>query len=144
MSGMTSRLRNLTVDCRDARTLARFWAEVLGWNVFFDDDPEVIVAPSFPVDRTTQAALLFIPVPEGKTVKNRLHFDVTPTEESTRDAEVVRLRQLGATLVDDRRTEDGSGWVVLADPEGNEFCVERSDSERSSRTVQAFRVDSAT
>ncbi len=140
---MTSRLRNLTFDCHDAKALAGFWAEVLGWNVFFDDDPEVIVAPSFPVDRSAHAALLFIPVPEGKTVKNRLHFDLTPTDEATRDAEVLRLRQLGATLVDDRRAEDGTGWVVLADPEGNEFCVERSDSERSSRTVQRFRVDSA-
>jgi hypothetical protein len=76
-------------------------------------------------------ALLFITVPEPKRGKNRLHLDLVPLE-SPRDEEVDRLLAIGATLVDDQRRSDGTGWAVLADPEGNEFCVERSDAERSS------------
>jgi hypothetical protein len=68
--------------------------------------------------------------PEPKTVKNRVHLDVVPTER-TRDEEVARLLAVGAVLVADQRRSDGTGWVVLADPEGNEFCVERSAAERT-------------
>ncbi len=68
-------------------------------------------------------------MPEPKTQKNRIHLDVVPMDQ-TRDEEVERLLRLGATLVDDRRADDGTGWVVLADPDGNEFCVERSAAER--------------
>jgi Glyoxalase-like domain len=69
-------------------------------------------------------------VPEAKTVKNRVHLDLEP-DDRTRDQEVERLLGIGATLVDDQRRPDGRGWVVLADPEGNEFCVERSPAERA-------------
>jgi predicted enzyme related to lactoylglutathione lyase len=62
-------------------------------------------------------------------VKNRLHLDLIPTS-GTRDSEVTRLVGIGATIVADQRRPDGKGWVVLADPEGNEFCVERSAAER--------------
>jgi hypothetical protein len=72
--------------------------------------------------------LLFIEVPEGKQVKNRVHFDLRPID-ATREEEVARLIGLGAAEVADHRRSDGSGWVTLADPEGNEFCVLRSDSE---------------
>ena len=72
--------------------------------------------------------LLFIDVPDTKQVKNRLHLDLRPTEGS-RDDELARLLELGATEVDDRRLPDGRGWVVLADPEGNEFCILRSVAE---------------
>jgi predicted enzyme related to lactoylglutathione lyase len=72
--------------------------------------------------------VLFIKVPEGKTVKNRVHLDLSPTDR-TRDEEVERLIRLGARLVDDRRHTDGSGWAVMTDPEGNEFCVVRSQAE---------------
>jgi hypothetical protein len=72
--------------------------------------------------------LLFIEVPEGKTVKNRLHLDLRPVD-GTREQEVERLLGLGATRVADHRRLDGSGWVTLADPEGNEFCVLRGDGE---------------
>ena len=69
-------------------------------------------------------------MPEPKTVKNRVHLDLEPTDR-TRDEEVERLLKIGATLVADHRRPDGTGWVVLADPEGNEFCVERSAAERA-------------
>jgi catechol 2,3-dioxygenase-like lactoylglutathione lyase family enzyme len=77
--------------------------------------------------------LLFIEVPEGKQIKNRLHFDLRPTD-ATREEEVARRLGLGATEVADHRRSDGSGWMTLADPEGNEFCVLRSDREVSDRT----------
>jgi hypothetical protein len=72
--------------------------------------------------------LLFIEAPEGKQVKNRIHFDLRPID-ATREEEVSRLIGLGATEVADHRRSDGSGWVTLADPEGNEFCVLRDDSQ---------------
>jgi catechol 2,3-dioxygenase-like lactoylglutathione lyase family enzyme len=126
---MSSSLRNVTVDCSDALRLARFWADVLGWNVYHDDDPEVLVAPEFPPSRQSPT-MLFIPVPEPRTVKNRVHVDIQPADR-TRDEEVERLLALGATVVEDHRNDDGAGWVWLADLEGNDFCVERSAAERA-------------
>ena len=76
-------------------------------------DPEAILMAPDPVPR-----LLFIRVPEGKTVKNRIHFDWQPTER-TRDEEVERIRELGATVYEDHRRPDGSGWVTMLDPEGS-------------------------
>lgn len=125
-------MHNVTVDCRDAKALARFWAEVLGWHVYFDEDPEVLVAPSFPY-RGEGPTMLFIPVPEPRTVKNRLHLDLRPTDR-THDQEVERLVALGATVVEDHRSDRGGGWVWLADPEGNDLCIEQAESERSSRS----------
>ena len=90
---MTSSLRNITVDCRDAVALGRFWAAVLGWNVYFDDDPEVLVAPCFPPSQGP--TMLFIPVPEPRTVKNRVHLDIVPSDR-TRDEEVARLVEPGS------------------------------------------------
>ena len=72
--------------------------------------------------------ILFIEVPDRKLVKNRIHFDLRP-REGTRDEELARLLALGATQQHDRRNPDGSGWVVLTDPEGNEFCLLRSEAE---------------
>lgn len=126
---MPSSFRSITVDCADAPALAWFWAQVLGWNVYADTDPEVLVAPSFP-HRGGGPTMLFIPVPEGKTAKNRMHLDIAPTE-GTRDQEVDRLLALGARVVEDHRDPDGSGLVWLADPDGNDFCVERGDAERT-------------
>ncbi|TFV47193.1 VOC family protein [Blastococcus sp. TF02A-35] len=74
--------------------------------------------------------LLLIEVPDGNQIRNRLHLDLKPAE-GTRDEELQRLLDLGARTVADRRRPDGSGWVVLADPEGNEFCILRSDAERA-------------
>jgi predicted enzyme related to lactoylglutathione lyase len=123
---VTVALHNLTFDCADARGLAAFWAELLGWSVFHDDDPEVLVAPAYP---STGLGLLFIPVPEGKTAKNRLHLDLSPTD-CTRDEQVEKALALGASVHEDHRGEDGRGWVTMKDPEGNEFCVERGHVER--------------
>ncbi|MFC9326131.1 VOC family protein [Kitasatospora sp. NPDC057015] len=123
---MASLVRHITIDCADAYRLGAFWAEVLDASLHEDDhpgDPEALV--------TSQGAvLLFVTVPDVKTVKNRVHLDVQP-QDRTRDEEVERLLALGATLVSDHRREDGLGWVTLADLEGNEFCVERSAAERA-------------
>lgn len=123
---MSSLVRHITIDCADAYALGAFWAQVLDTKVSDEDkpgDPEVLV-------ESQGAALLFIQVPEEKSVKNRVHLDLQP-EDRTRDEEVERLLGLGATLVDDHRTPDGMGWATMADPEGNEFCVERSKGERA-------------
>ncbi|MGW0601131.1 VOC family protein [Streptomyces sp. NPDC002776] len=121
---MTSAIRHVTVDSADAYRLASFWSRVLGLPVHEDDKPgdeDALIEG---------AGLLFVTVPDPKTVKNRVHLDLRPTDR-TRDEEAERVLALGATLVDDRRTPDGKGWVVLADPEGNEFCVERGAAERA-------------
>jgi catechol 2,3-dioxygenase-like lactoylglutathione lyase family enzyme len=126
---VTSRIKNLTFDCADPRALAVFWANVLGYDpagIEGDQDEGLTYVGDASGDRP---GLLFIIVPEGKTAKNRIHFDLTPA--TTRDEEVQRLLALGATVADDRRLPDGKGWVVMHDPEGNELCVERSEAERA-------------
>ncbi|MFF1420779.1 VOC family protein [Streptomyces sp. NPDC058220] len=123
---MTSLVHHVTIDCADTYALGTFWGEVLGASLADDDfpgDPEALLAAE-------GITLLFIVVPEGKTIKNRIHFDIQP-QDGTRDEEVDRILALGATLVGDLRRPDGGGWVTLADPEGNEFCVERSAAERA-------------
>ncbi len=125
---MVSFISHVTIDARDPYALSRWWSDVLD----FAEDPD---DPNLPeheecliqsADRVTK--LLFIRVPEEKAVKNRLHLDLRPVADA-RDLELDRLLALGATEVDDRRTSDGLGWVVLADPEGNEFCILRSLAE---------------
>ena len=126
---MTSRIRSITYDCVAWEPLVAFWSAALG----FAEDPDAPNNQGDPAGLIQSSdgtiRLLFIPVPEGKQVKNRLHLDVVPRDR-TRDEEVQRLIGLGATLFDDHRKDDGTGFVVLQDPEGNEFCVERSDPER--------------
>ncbi|MFB9371732.1 MULTISPECIES: VOC family protein [Kitasatospora] len=123
---MVSVVQNVAIDCADAYELARFWSEVTGCPV----DPDCR-----PGDHETQVVLdggpvlYFNTVPEPKTVKNRVHLCLRPTD--SRDPEVERLLALGATMAADRRNPDGSGWAVLHDPEGNEFCVLRSESDRA-------------
>jgi hypothetical protein len=125
-----SEIRHITVDCRAPFELARFWATVLGYaddpdNPNAPDDPEALI-----VDPSGRGpGLLFITVPESKTVKNRVHLDLQPL--ALRDVAVAEILDLGATLVADHRRPDGTGWATLADPEGNEFCVERSRAERT-------------
>ncbi|MGH3335593.1 MAG: VOC family protein [Nocardioides sp.] len=134
---MAVRIHNITFDCADARSLAGFWSTITGWNVYYDDDPEVVLAPSFPYNGT---GMLFIPVPEGKTAKNRLHLDLSP-ERGTRDEMVETAAAAGATVIGDHRAADGSGWVTMTDPEGNEFCIERGESERGTPQPRSFRID---
>ena len=102
------------VDAADAGALGRWWADALGWVVVGEEPGELEIRPA--PDRLP--GLLFMTVPEPKTVKDRLHLDFRPDD---RDAEVARLLALGATHADVGQGEQP--WVVLADPEGNEFCV---------------------
>jgi predicted enzyme related to lactoylglutathione lyase len=120
---MTSSVRHTTFDAADPYTLAMFWAQVVGGRVTDEDEPgddDALVESDGP-------PLLFVRVPDAKTVKNRVHLDLEPL--GSRAEEVRRLSELGASVVDDRVRPDGSGWVVMADPEGNEFCVERGRND---------------
>ena len=125
---MTSFISHTSVDCADAYTLSRWWQEVLDYVEDPDDPNEPGHEECMIFSRDGSHRLLFIEVPDAKQVKNRIHFDLRPAE-GPRDAELSRLIGLGATAVADRRNPDGTGWVVLADPEGNEFCILRSNAE---------------
>lgn len=126
---MGIRWYSTVIDCRDVAAQSRWWAAALGWVVAYEADDEVAVVPPHamtesdrvPVEERTPG-LVFVPVPEGKAVKNRLHLDLAPRAGDDQAAEVQRLIDLGATHVDVGQDSDSS-WVVLADPEGNEFCV---------------------
>ncbi|MFH8569832.1 VOC family protein [Streptomyces sp. NPDC017993] len=112
---MAVSLYQIAVDAHDLKGLAAFWARVLDWRVVFEADDEVIIG----ADERALPGIVFLPVPEEKAGKNRLHLDLAPDDQA---AEVERIIALGA-----RRADVGQGdevsWVVLADPEGNEFCV---------------------
>lgn len=125
---MTSYVSHTSVDCADAYSLSRWWQAVLDYAEDPDDPNEPGHEECLIASRDDRHRLLFIEVPEGKQVKNRIHFDLRPAE-GTRDLELARLIELGAVVVGDRRKPDGTGWVVLADPEGNEFCILRSEAE---------------
>jgi hypothetical protein len=117
--GMAALLREIIVDCNEPKLVADFWAKVLGWQVQDDDGLLWMSASGQPFP---DLLLVFVPVPERKAVKNRVHLDVNPIGCS-QDEEVARLIGLGARPVD--VGQGASSWVVLADPEGNEFCVLR-------------------
>jgi predicted enzyme related to lactoylglutathione lyase len=117
---MSVEINNLTVDCRDPKALAEFWTAALGWVVVDESDDGVMIAP-FAEPRPGVFPVYFQENPDEKVVKNRLHFDLVPDDQ---DAEVARIRALGG-----RHADIGQGdvpWVVMADVEGNEFCVLRS------------------
>jgi predicted enzyme related to lactoylglutathione lyase len=121
-------IHEITFDACDPHRLASFWAALLEREIRPGDMPQddsVLVAP-----KPGQPGLLFLRVPEGKTAKNRIHFDVWPLGEM-RDWGVARALDLGATVLADMRRPDGTGWMVFADPEGNEFCVGRGPAERA-------------
>jgi len=127
---MVARIAHTSFDAHDSYAQSVFWGKVLG----FAEDPQDPNLPGheecmiFSPDGRTR--MLFIEVPEAKQVKNRVHLDLEP-DGGTRDQELARLLDIGATVVDDRRHPEGHGWVVLADPEGNEFCILRSPAERA-------------
>jgi predicted enzyme related to lactoylglutathione lyase len=119
---MPTRAVHIVIDATDPSALAAFWAAALGWEVAEDEPDEVVVWPSgFSYPNPAALPLVFVPVPEPKVGKNRLHLDLATTSEQHQAAEVERMLALGATPAD-----IGQGIVpftVLADPEGNEFCV---------------------
>jgi hypothetical protein len=129
---VVSFLSHVTIDAHDAYAQSVWWAQVLGYAEDPDDpnEPGHEECMIFSPDGHTR--LLFIEVPDDKQGKNRLHLDLRPLE-GDRDTELARLLSLGAEQVDDRRLVDGGGWVVLADPEGNEFCILRSLAERAAQ-----------
>ena len=116
---MGSRLTEVVVDAADPRRLARFWSEVLGWKQTDAYDGAVEIADPERAGPT----LVFVPVSDRKAGKNRVHLDVNPTG-CDQDHELARLLALGAVEVDVGQGEQT--WVVLADPEGNEFCLLRT------------------
>ena len=128
---MSIRIQCLTIDSHDPAALARFWAEVLGWRLTYEDaDEHVIEPPEGTPECDVCPDLLFLKVDDEKTSKNRLHLDLRPTDQQ---AEVERVLALGARRVD--IGQNGSEtWTVLADPEGNEFCILRAltDAELAS------------
>ncbi len=127
---MAAFVSHTTVDCRNAYELSEWWKQLLGY-VDTEGDPNLPGHEECMIhDPATGHAILFIEVPDEKAGKNRLHFDLRP-REGTRDEEIERVRSLGATEVADHRGiyGPGSGWVTFADPEGNEFCVIRSEDE---------------
>jgi hypothetical protein len=113
---MACRFTELIVDASDPKALAGFWSRVLEWEAGESDGLWFVKPPVAAVP-----VIVFVPVPDEKSSKNRVHIDVSPTDR-TRDEEVDRLLGLGATRADIGQGADVS-WVVLADPEGNEFCV---------------------
>lgn len=116
------RLQCITIDCHDPRALAEFWSAVLDWEITDADDEGVVIEL---LDGSPAQGLipdiLFYKNPDKKTVKNRMHFDLRPTDQA---AEVARLEALGAKRIEIGQSVDvGTTWVVMADPEGNEFCI---------------------
>lgn len=125
---MGVRWYTVVVDCRDVSAQARWWAEALDWRIVIETEDEVVIAPPHALDETRFIAveergpgLVFVPVPEDKQLKNRLHIDLAPRASDDQEAEVARLVGMGASRVDVGQRD--ATWVVLADPEGNEFCV---------------------
>jgi catechol 2,3-dioxygenase-like lactoylglutathione lyase family enzyme len=134
---MASYISHTTVDCTDAYALSSWWATALQYAGDPDDPNEPGHPECLIISPDGHHLLLFIEVPDRKQTKNRIHFDLRP-REGTREDELARLLEHGATQVSDLRKPDGRGWVVLADPEGNEFCILRSEAEiASSRPATA-------
>lgn len=115
---MPARLHHVVIDAHDLPGLARFWTQALGWLVLSERDREIVIGPD---ENAPVGACL--PVPDQKITKNRVHLDLTTSAED-RNAEIGRLLALGARREDIGQTGTES-WTVLADPEGNEFCVVR-------------------
>jgi len=127
---MAVRWYSTVIDSTDPRSLADWWAAALGWQKVYEADDEVVIVPAHVTDELIRSTpweqvgpgLVFVRVPEGKAAKNRLHLDLAPHTSDDRDAEIARLKAMGATEVDVGQGPDVR-WTVLADPQGNEFCV---------------------
>jgi predicted enzyme related to lactoylglutathione lyase len=116
---MTVSLHHIVIDARDIAGQARFWSRVLDWEILSEREREVVIGPS----EDAPVGICFMPVTDSKASKNRLHLDLAPGPDG-RDAEVDRIVALGARRVEIGQTGEES-WTVLADPEGNEFCILR-------------------
>jgi predicted enzyme related to lactoylglutathione lyase len=116
---MPVRVHHIVVDAHDLPGLARFWAQALDWRVLSEREREIVIGP----DENAPVGMCFMPVTDVKMVKNRVHLDLT-SEAEDRHTEIERLLALGARRVDVGQT-GAESWTVLADPEGNEFCVIR-------------------
>ncbi len=112
-------LHHIVIDTHDLPTLARFWAAVLRWRILSERPREIVIGP----EESAPVGICFMPVTENKTVKNRIHLDLTSGQED-REEEIERILSLGGRRVDIGQSGNES-WTVLADPEGNEFCVVR-------------------
>jgi Glyoxalase-like domain len=140
---MTTRLVQLVADANDPAGLARFWSAALRWEIALEEPDEVVVwPPGYTYPDPVALPLVFVPVPEPKTGKNRVHLDLATSSAEQQAAEVRRVLDLGAAPVD-----IGQGdvpWAVLADPEGNEFCVlEPRPVYADTGPVAAVVIDSA-
>jgi catechol-2,3-dioxygenase len=116
---MSVRLHHIVVDAHDLLGLARFWTQALGWQVLSEREHEIVIG----TDENALLGMCFMPVTGAKTVKNRVHLDLT-SSAGDREQEIERLLALGARKIDIGQT-GAESWTVLADPEGNEFCVIR-------------------
>jgi predicted enzyme related to lactoylglutathione lyase len=119
LNGMPLTLHHIVVDAHDLPALARFWTQALNWTVLSVREREIVIGP----DDNAPVGFCFMPVTDAKTVKNRVHLDVTTGADDRAD-EIERLLAPGARRVDVGQT-GAESWTVLADPEGNEFCVIR-------------------
>jgi predicted enzyme related to lactoylglutathione lyase len=117
---MPVRLHHIVIDAHDLPGLAQFWTQALGWKILSEREREIVIGP----DENAAVGMCFMPVTDAKTVKNRVHLDLTSSAQD-RDQEIERLVTLGARRVDIGQT-GAESWTVLADPEGNEFCVIRA------------------
>ena len=134
---MSLRWYSVVIDCHDIAAQARWWAGVLDWQIIYEAGDEVVIVPKHVTEeslRTTPweqvgPGLVFVPVPEDKVVKNRLHIDLAPQPDDDQAAMVESLISIGATRADVGQEEAEATWVVLADPDGNEFCVLSSRAE---------------
>ena len=141
---MSTRLFSIVIDCADPSSLGRWWSAALGWPVTFEEPDEVVVEPS--EDDSVVPALVFGPVPEPKTAKNRLHLDLATTSVEHQAALIDRLVGAGARATDIGQGDDEEDvpWTVLTDPEGNEFCVlEPRERYLDRGPVAAIVVDAA-
>jgi|SRR3954470_4289697 predicted enzyme related to lactoylglutathione lyase len=119
---MTVSLHHIVIDAHDLPALARFWAGVLQWRILSEREREVVIGPGV----EAPVGICFMPVTDRKVVKNRLHLDLNPGPDD-REAEIERIVALGARRIEIGQTGTES-WTVLADPEGNEFCILRRKS----------------
>jgi catechol 2,3-dioxygenase-like lactoylglutathione lyase family enzyme len=134
---MTLTIQCIDIDAADPQALASFWEDALGWRRTHDTPDEVgLEPPEHSLEDGVAPDLLFLCVPDAKSGKNRLHLDLRPDDQA---AEVTRLESLGATRADVGQASVAA-WVVLRDPEGNEFCVLRPFTADQLAEVKAIRA----